>query len=298
MIALVTGAGGFLGVKLAQRLLEAGHQVVAVDRVPSPCSLQGNSAVRWVECDLECETLDPELFDGVETVFHLAGATLGAGKDERLFLQANEATTVGLLKGCAGRVPRLVHASSQVVYGDVNSLAVDEGFPLHGFDSAYATSKVNAENWLRWFHCHGGGHYVALRFSGFIEGGGSIDYMVDQALAGLPIELFSRGEICRDYLPVRHGIEALVRSAALPHRELFEAFNIGSGQAVTTAALARIVCEEARSDSPVVPVDRVAPRANFVYDISKARAMLGFEPGSLADEVRSYVRSRINKEAL
>lgn len=295
MIALVTGAGGFLGVRLVRNLLFNGHKVIGIDRKPLPHELFGLSGLSWIVRDLCNEPLSATDLTPVDTIFHLAGATLGAGQDEQLFLKTNEATTIGLLQGFAGHVKRVVHASSQVVYGNVNSLTVGEEFPLLGWDSAYACSKVNVENWLRWFHYKSGGSYVALRFSGFLEGGGAVDYMVAQALQNLPIELFSMGRICRDYISAEKGIEALVAASALPEDNDFQALNIGSGQALTTTELAQIVCEEIGSLSKIIPVDKIAARANFVFNIAKARAKLGFEPGSLAEAVRSYVRDRLKR---
>lgn len=294
MIILVTGGAGFLGIRLVRRLLNDGHEVRAIDQTPMPSILSDLHGLKWIQCDLSRETPDAEEVLGVDAVFHLAGATLGAGSDEQMFCSANEATTVGLLKECAGKVKRIVHASSQVVYGNIDHLSITEDFPLAGFDSAYACSKVNAENWLRWFQTKRGGAYITLRFSGFIEGGGAIDYMIGQALKNKPIELFSNGRICRDYLPVDKGIEALISTLAQNNNAGIAAYNIGSGHAIPTLEIAKIVCAETNSTSVIVPVDKPAARSNFVFDITKARSELGFEPGSLAEAVQAYVRRRIS----
>ena len=292
MIVLVTGASGFLGSRLVYRLLADGHVVTGVGRQALPTMFAGVNGLSWIQRDLSYEMLSSGELAGVDTVFNLAGATLGAGQDEHLFCLTNEATTIGLLKGCAGRVKRVIHASSQVVYGNVDQFSISEDFTVNGFDSAYACSKVNAENWLRWFQYKNGGMYVALRFCGFIEGGGAIDYMIDQAIHDKPIELFSNGQICRDYLPVEKAIESLVAASAFVGNDGFHAFNIGSGQAITTLELANMVCTEIGSASEIVPLDKPAARANFVFDITKARSEIGFEPGSLAEAVKVYVRDK------
>lgn len=293
MIALVTGAGGFLGRRLAQRLLADGHIVRGVDHVSVPPSLAGHSGLSWIRRDLAREELSTDEIEKVDTVFHLAGATLGAGQDELLFCIANEATTIGLLKACSGKVGKIVHASSQVVYGNVDNLSISEDFPLDGYDSAYACSKLNAENWLRWFQYKDGGACVVLRFCGFIEGGGIIDYMIDQALHDKAIELFSNGKICRDYLAVDKGIDALVAASRYQGGGRFNTLNIGSGQAITTLELANMVCAVTGSSSTITTLDKPATRANFVFNVKKAREELGFEPGVLVDTVRSYIQDRI-----
>lgn len=293
MATMVTGASGFLGRRLVQRLLSDGHDVIGVDIQKIPTLFAGKSGLKWIQRDLSCEMITTEEIIGVNTVFHLAGATLGAGLDEHSFCLANEITTIGLLKICAGKVNRIIHASSQVVYGNVDSVSISENFDLNGYDSAYACSKVNAENWLHWFRFKYGGMYIALRFCGFIEGGGIIDYMIGRALLDEPIELFSKGQICRDYLPVEKGIDALIAASSYVGMEDFHAFNIGSGQAVTAIEIASIVCEELGSSSEVVLLDRPAVRNNFVFDITKARSELGFESGSLSDAVKVYARSKV-----
>lgn len=292
MTALVTGATGFLASRLLSRLLDAGHKVIAVSRGPIPTALVGLKALIWLQRDLSTETLLPEEIGGVDEVFHMAGATLGAGSDEQHFFAANEATTVHLLHACAGRAKKFVYASSQVVYGDADHLAVSEDFPVRGLDSAYACSKVNAENWMKWFQQRKGGIYVVLRLSGFVEGGGAIDYMIDQALAGKDIELFSHGVICRDYLGVQSGISALVGASEFSPIDGYYPFNIGTGEAVPMIDIARLVCAELGSSSKIVPVATQAPRGNFVFDIARARNELGFRPMALDQAVRQYARER------
>lgn len=295
MIALVTGAGGFIGRRLVARLLAEGWEIRGVGRSAFPLSLTHHDKLTWIVRDLSTAGLLPEEMEGVDTIVHLAGATLGAGKDERLFLSTNEATTVNLLYGWPRSVKRLIYASSQVVYGNVDHLAVAEDFPLDGFDSAYSCSKVNVENWLRWFQSQTGGSYIVLRVCGFIEGGGAIDHMIDQALQGRPIELFAQGLICRDYLSIEKGVDALLAASRYRGADGFYPFNIGSGQAVPMLELAKIVCTETASASRIVPVKKPAVRSNFVFDITKARTELGFDPGSLTHAVRAYVRERMER---
>lgn len=292
MAVLVTGAAGFLGSRLIERLVATGNNVTAVGRCPIPEHLVSSKSIVWIERDIACDGLDPDEISGVDTVFHLAGATLGAGQDEWRFFMANEATTVRLLQACAGRVNRFIFASSQVVYGDANHTAVTEAFPLDGLSSAYACSKLNSENWLRWFHKKQGGLYMALRLSGFVEGGGVIDYIIDRALRNEPIELFSRGTVHRDYLPVAKGIEAFLAALHYNGTTGFIPFNIGSGQIISAFELAKLICSEVMSSSEIRLTSLPAPQGDFVFDIRKATECLGFNPGELSDAVRSYVHRK------
>ena len=175
MAILVSGASGFLGRKLVKRLANMDKEVIALDLQISEDELCKNPNIRWIICDLANETIDLTTLPNINGVVHLAGATLGAGKDESLFLHANELTTVRLLQALTGICNKFVFASSQVVYGDVCHQAVTEDFPVSSYGSAYACSKLNSENWIRWFQLRHGGSYLILRFCGFLDGGGLVD---------------------------------------------------------------------------------------------------------------------------
>jgi nucleoside-diphosphate-sugar epimerase len=290
MRLLVTGAAGFLGRRLVDRLVALGHDVLAIDRNVVPDELASTRGVVWLQRDIARDSLESDDLAGVETVFHLAGATLGAGQDEWRFLGANEATTVRLLQACAGSARTVVVASSQVVYGDAKCIGVTEEFPLLVTGSAYACSRVNSENWVRWFERKHGGLYLVLRFSGFVEGGGAIDYMIGRALKNAPIELFSRGTVRRDYLAVGRGIEAMIGALAYRGPTGVVPINVGSGQALSSFELAELICAELGSTSEIVRSSAPAPQADFVFDIQRARAYLGFDPGDLRDAVRAHAQ--------
>jgi len=290
MTVLVTGAAGFLGIRLVTELLANSCEVIATDRCPLPDQLSSDKRITWIERDIAKDGMVADEICSVDTVFHLAGATLGAGQDELLFLEANEMTTVKLLQACAEHVKKVIFASSQVVYGDVNHTAVTEKFSVCGLGSAYACSKFNSENWLKWFQKKYGGIYISLRYCGFIEGGGIIDYMLDQALNNKAIEVYSKGSVVRDYLPVEKGIAAFMLAYNGKLSFGFEAFNIGSGQLIRTSEMAALICTEANSQSEIIFSSIPAPQTDFVFCIDKAKSQLGFEPGSLSNAIRDYVQ--------
>jgi nucleoside-diphosphate-sugar epimerase len=290
MKAIVTGACGFLGFKLCNKLLDEGWEVIAIDRNQLTGAIASHPKMSFFQCDLSTQGFLLEEVDCVDVLFHLAGATLGAGSDEHLFFLTNELTAMNVFKACAGRVGRIVHASSQVVYGNIDSIEVDENYPLCGYDTAYGCSKVNSENWLRWFQKKAGGVAIALRFSGFVEGGGAISYFIEQAMQNKPIEVFDQGNVCRDYLAVENGLQAFLAAAKVKcERPGFVPYNIGSGDVVKTIDLARLVCEEVGSSSEVIPVFQKGPRPNFVFNIGKARTELGFLPTPLKTAVQQHI---------
>lgn len=292
MAVLVSGASGFLGSRLVERLAGAGRDVIAVARRPAPLAFESHPRVSWLMRDIARDGFDPAGLPDIDAVVHLAGATLGAGKDEALFLRANEATTVRLFQALAEHTDRFVFVSSQVVYGDARHLAVTEEFPLQPDGSAYACSKLNSENWLRWFQKRHGGSYLALRFCGFIDGGGVVDYLIDRALSGEVIELYSRGVVRRDYLSSADAIDVLAAVLDCPVEPGFLPVNIGSGQAISALELAKLVCAEVGSLSRIELLAHPSPQGDFVFCIDRARQIFGFNPGCLADAVRNYAQYR------
>lgn len=298
MAILVTGASGFLGYQLLNRLVKEKREVVAIARnFPDPSILQPNSFVRWHKQDVAENNFEMEEMPEIEAVVHLAGATLGAKKDEIEFLYANEMTTMRVLQSFAGDVERFVFASSQVVYGDARQLNVSEDFALRPDGSAYACSKLNSENWVRWFHKQHGGQYFMLRFCGFIDGGGLVDYLIDRALNKETIELYSNGAVRRDYLPSSAAIDALISAIDCQEKgDWVRPVNIGSGQIYSALQLAEIVCDELGVKTEIRLLDHPSPQGDFVFNIDRARNMFNFQPRCLNDSIRMYVRMRSNEK--
>jgi UDP-glucose 4-epimerase len=292
MAVLVSGASGFLGSRLVARLVADEQEVIALSRRPVPSLFKANPKVHWMVRDIVKDDLNLIGIRDVDAVVHLAGATLGAGQDESLFLQANELTTVRLCQAFADQTECFIFASSQVVYGDARHLGVTEDFPLQHEISAYACSKVNSENWLRWFQKRHGGKYLALRLCGFIEGGGIVDYLIDRALADEPIELYENGKVHRDYLPAEEGVDALMAALKYRGKPGFLPVNIGSGQLISAYELARLVCDELRSSSEIILRTTPSPQGDLVFSIDRAKQLFDFRPGSMTDAVRSYALHR------
>lgn len=294
MSVLVTGASGFLGCPLVESLTEAGCQVIAVGRGTIPKRLSTIANLEWVERDIAKDGLIADVVSSADVVFHLAGAKdFNEERDECLFIEANEKLTIRLIQACSRFKKKVIFASSQMVYGDPDKIFVTEDFPLMGMDSTpYACSKINTENWLRCMQKNHGGSIISLRFCGFLDGGGNIDYMIDRALHDESIELFSKGMVCRDYLTIEKAVEAFLLAAAYHSNAGFEVFNIGSGKAVSTYELAKLICAELGSRSEIVLSDRKAPRANFVFNLEKAVNHLGFVPEDLRASISAYAMKR------
>jgi UDP-glucose 4-epimerase len=151
--AFVTGAGGFIGSHLADRLLALGHEVTGFDNFSTGLhafltEASKNERFRLVEADL----LDfPELaraMEGSEYVFHLAAnADVRFGPDHpRKDLEQNTLATSNVLEAMrATGAKRIVFASTGSVYGEPDIFPTPEDAPFPMQTSLYAASKLAAE---------------------------------------------------------------------------------------------------------------------------------------------------------
>ncbi|MFB3828106.1 MAG: NAD-dependent epimerase/dehydratase family protein [Bryobacteraceae bacterium] len=142
MLALVTGATGFVGSHLAERLLGEGWQV--------RCLVRRTSSLRWLPPGVETVYGDLAGGEGLreavrdaDTVFHVAGVTKARRTAE--YYEGNVRATANLLEAAAG-VPRLVHVSSLAAAGPGADLSEDA--PARPV-SAYGRSKLEAEQLVR-----------------------------------------------------------------------------------------------------------------------------------------------------
>ena len=218
---LVTGAAGFLGSHVCERLLEDGQAVLGVDcftdyygRAVKERNLA--RAREWdtfelAEADL-AENGIAAMLDGIDTVFHLAAEPGVRGGHLATYLRRNVIATKRLLEAAqAAGLRRLVYASSSSVYGNARRQAEDTPVaPL----SPYAATKVAVERLarscdvpaigLRFFTIYGPRQRPDMAFHRFIE----------RCLAGEPIELIGDGRQVRDFTYVDDAVEATLAAAA------------------------------------------------------------------------------------
>jgi len=293
-VVLVTGATGFIGSRLTRRLLNEGYAVRAVTRDLGRAERLSNDKLSWIECDLSVRGLKADTFDGVTTIFHLAGSWRGT--DTKELFTSNELVTINLLSSYPKNIQRILFASTQMVYGNPNSINVSENHKLDASYSDYSCSKVCAENWLKLFQRKKCGSYSILRFTGFVEGGGLVDYIIDRAIQGEEIELNAGGLVCRDYLPIENAIEALIAAEKRAVVVGYHVYNIGSGCAVLTNELALNICRAVNSKSKILLSKTPAIRSNFVFNISAARADLGFQPDDLIRAACDYAKQKLKQQ--
>ncbi|MHB1519435.1 MAG: NAD-dependent epimerase/dehydratase family protein [Acidimicrobiales bacterium] len=285
---VVTGAAGFIGSYLCERLVRDGWSVVGVDaftdsydpteklmRAARLAQLHGISLVLGDLVDLDLEPV----MDGADVVFHLAGRA-GVRSSFSLvdrYIHDNVKATESVVAASRNAgVRRLVYASSSSVYGDGEMPFREDAIPTP--ISPYGQTKLSAEC-LSLAAAGKGIEAVALRYFTVYGPGQRPDMglriFAEAALSGLPITLFGDGSQRRDFTYVTDIVAATVAAADAPVSG--SAINVGGGSSVSLLdvfALLRILADRELTVNvePFAPGDVLATAA----DLSRAHELLGF----------------------
>lgn len=301
MRALVTGGAGYIGSCIARALLEGGWEVRVFDNLLTGSEERVPQRVEFVRGDLREADAVAEVCRGIDVVFHQGAArSVERSMDDPVLSHACNATgTLHLLLGAqrAG-VRRVVYASSSSIYGDAGEGVQREDQPPNP-RSPYAASKLAGENYCRvWTAVHGLST-VSLRYFNVFGPGQPAESryalvfpsFVAALVAGRPPELHWDGEQSRDFTAIDDVVRANLLAADADERADGEVINIAGGRPRTINEVLRAVSDavgtwiEPRHE-PKRPGDVRHTRA----DISKARELLGWEPGADWDEtVRATV---------
>lgn len=222
-VALVTGAAGFIGSHLVERLVADGWQVRSVDsfspyydvgqKEENAARLKDSPAVDFLDVDLLDVDLE-ELLTGVDVIFHQAGQPgVRASWDEfGSYVAANIDASRRLLEAARKQpVHRFVLASSSSIYGDAETYPTDE-LALPRPMSPYGVTKLAAEHLCGVYARNWGVPTVALRY--FTVYGPrqrpdmAMHKLIEAACAGRPFPLYGDGEQVRDFTYVTDIVAA------------------------------------------------------------------------------------------
>jgi len=288
MNILVTGAAGFLGSALANRLAADGHSVRGLDDLTAGDPARLSPLVLFTRGDVNDRPKLWTLLQDVECVYHLA-ARVSVPESvlyPREYNAVNVGGTVSVMEAMrdAG-VRRVVLVSSGAVYGEQGHQPLSEQQEPDP-RSPYAVSKLAAEYYVRTIGSLWGLESVALRvFNAYGPGqplpaahAPVIPRFLRQALTGGSLVVHGDGSQTRDYIYIDDVVEALAATASAQDIDRL-VINVGSGQETSVRDLARLAgaatgqkIEVLYSNADNGGVSRM--RA----DISLARAKLGFEP--------------------
>jgi len=310
--AVVTGAAGFIGSHLCERLLADGWWVTGVDcftdyypradKLANLTALAGEARFDLMERNLVGEGWQ-QSFDGAAAVFHLAaqaGVRDSFGASFGYYASNNLVATQRVFETAeTAGVARVVWASSSSVYGDAEAHPCREPSTPTQPRSPYGVTKRACEDLARVYRNHGLG-ITGLRY--FTVYGPrqrpdmAMRRICDALVSGGTFPQFGDGSQSRDFTFVTDAVDATVRAA---HAETttHDVYNVGGGEEAT---LSRVIATlEELANRPLHRDRHPAQRGDVIRtsaDVSLARRDLGWSPAvtlgeGLAAEL-AWVRSR------
>jgi nucleoside-diphosphate-sugar epimerase len=296
MRCLVTGAAGFIGSHLCERLLADGHSVAGVDaftdyyaravKERNVARCRDHAAFSLRELDL-ADGVPPELVDAIDWVFHIA-AMPGLNRSWTHFDEyerCNVVATHRLLESLKGSkaLKKLVYASTSSVYGKYAS--GDESLPTRP-SSPYGITKLAGEQLCRVYGDEFGVPHVVLRFFSVYgprqRPDMGLHHFIDAILNGRPIRLTGDGMHVRGNTFVHDCVDAVVRSTAAMDGETF---NLGGGELVTVLDAIRKI---ERIAGQTALIERHPPRKGDQFstgaDVGKLFRHVGWKPTTGMDE--------------
>lgn len=297
-LVAVTGADGFIGSHLVERLVAAGCRVRAM--------VQYNAFGGWgwletlqpdVVSELDVvlgDIRDPrsvrELLEDASVAYHLAAliAIPYSYRAPQSYLETNAIGTLNVLEAARElHTPRVVHTSTSEVYGTARTVPIDESHPLQA-QSPYAASKIAADKLVESYHLSFGLPTVTLRPFNTYGPRQSlravIPTVIAQLASGSPEIELGRLTPTRDFNYVTDTVEAfLAVGMAPPEKVVGRVLNTGTGVETSIADVVRAI-GEILGVEPVIATgdERLRPEASevmrLVSDASAIRDAVGWQP--------------------
>jgi UDP-glucuronate 4-epimerase len=303
MNIVVTGGAGFIGSHLCERLLNAGHRVVAVDNFDpfydpdvkrqNIASVRHHPRFRLIERDIRDPTpIERELAEGpaIDVLVHLAARAGVRPSIEQplLYSQVNLDGTVAMLELTRRLgVGRFVFGSSSSVYGNNETVPFTETDPVDRPISPYAATKRAGELLCHTHHHLYGLSVVCLRFFTVYGPRQRPDLAIHKfarlMAAGRPLPMFGDGTTERDYTYIDDILQGIEGAISHTDRDdpVFEIVNLGESETTSLSRLIELIAAEMGVDPqierhPAQPGDVERTFAN----IDKARKLLGYQPAT------------------
>jgi len=290
---LVTGAGGFIGSHLTERLVELG----AVTRAFVHYNALGTwgwldtsptrNDIEVIAGDICDRDIVSQAMQGVEIVFHLAAliAIPYSYHAPASYVRTNIEGTLNVLQAARERgVGRVVHTSTSEVYGTARQVPISETHPLQG-QSPYSASKIGADKMAEAFHLSFNLPVVTVRpfntFGPRQSARAIIPTIITQCLREESIRLGNLSPT-RDLNYITNTVEGFILAGSAPEA-VGQTVNLGSGREISVGELAQLIANLMNQPIHIEQEEqRLRPKQSEVErllaDNTAARHLLGWEP--------------------
>lgn len=301
MRVLITGGAGYIGSVAIERLLESGHDVVALDSLERGHAQAIPADVEFVQCDIRdgAATSAAVKSADAEAIMHFAALHLvpESVSDPGAYFQTNVAGGINLL--CAARdcgITRFVFSSTAAVYGEPETLPVKESDPKNPINP-YGHSKYMVEQFFPDFERQHGLNWAAFRYfnvAGATEAHGE-DHNPETHVIPVALQVLmgkrdqftifgtdyptEDGTCIRDYIHVVDLADAHIRALDVLGEKSLGAVNLGTRDGFSVKQIVEAVERVTGRELPTAIGERRAgdPPA-LIADTSKAEELLGWNP--------------------
>lgn len=295
---LITGATGFVGAALCERLFKDGHQIYAVgsdlENKP-PCH-------KFLPLNLSGFAYD--VLPNIDVCFHQAANNSTTDKDKENMIRANVTDPINLFFSLAHNknCKQFIYASSSAIYGKLPIPHMEDGKtqPLN----PYAESKLQFESLATQFAKDYNIKTVGLRYTNVFGPGeshkGKRASMIHQLFhtiwsGGFPV-LFTDGTQKRDWVFIDDVVEANLKAMEY---EGSGVFNVGSGENITFNEIIEVLDLELFADFPPLYMDCPFPEAyqdETLADLTKIKKELGYSPKyGIKEGIKEFVRRQLKQ---
>jgi UDP-glucose 4-epimerase len=319
MKLLITGGAGFIGSHLAERLIEMGHFVIALDDLSTGTSsniaqLEKNPSFEFIKGSMLDEKLVETLMSRVDGCIHL-GAALGVQRILEKPYQSLVANIHGseiAIKAAAEQGKRFFLASTSELYGkNPNQPLTEESDRVLGSPQlirwAYSEAKALDESLAQMFMASHGLKFVTGRFFNTVGPRQSGAYgmvlprFVASAMKNEPLLVYGDGSQSRVFCHVSDAINGVLK-IFFDDKALGHAFNIGGEEEISIKELAMRVISVTNSSSSIeyLPYSKAYPEGfeetmRRVPDTAKLRNMIGWKPeyslDGIISDIEKYLRA-------
>ena len=319
MKLLITGGAGFIGSHLAERLIEMGHLVTALDDLSTGTSsniaqLEKNPNFEFIKDSMLDEKLIETLMSGIDGCIHL-GAALGVQRILEKPYQSLVANIHGseiAIKAAAEQGKRFFLASTSELYGkNPKQPLTEESDRVLGSPQlirwAYSEAKALDESLAQMFMASHGLKFVTGRFFNTVGPRQSGAYgmvlprFVASAMKNEPLLVYGDGSQSRVFCHVSDAINGVLK-IFFDDKALGHAFNIGGEEEISIKELAMRVISVTNSSSSIeyLPYSKAYPEGfeetmRRVPDTSKLRKMTGWKPefslDGIISDIEKYLRA-------
>jgi NAD dependent epimerase/dehydratase len=293
---LVTGAGGFIGSHLVERLVQDGCRVRAMLHYDSRAqrsnleflSPEILSQVEVIAGDVADAAFMLRAVEGCQAVFHLAAliSIPYLYLAPAAYVQTNVVGTLHVLEACRWHsTPRLIHTSTSECYGTARYAPIDEAHPLQA-QSPYSASKIAADKLVESYHLSFGLPVVTLRpfntFGPRQSARAVVPSILAQLLSGAPCLRLGDLTPVRDLNYVGNTVDAFL-AVARCDAAVGQVLHVGLGRGVSIGELAQLAMDLLGRHVPIVAEEkRLRPPDSEVRLLlcnwSRAEQLLGWRP--------------------